>query len=216
MSYIIIILSIIIMECILSIDNAVVLANMVKHLPKEQQKKALKYWIFWAYIFRWLLLFASVWILKILWFKLIWWLYLIYIWIKSFEKEEQEENISKKINKWFWMTVISVEIMDIIFSLDNIIWVVAFTSNIWIIITWVFIWILAMRFIAGYFIKIITKYPYLEISANIVIIILWFKLILSYLYPLLFETHIINIITSVITILLFIVPYFFIKEKWKF
>lgn len=211
MDFILIVLSILSIEIILSIDNAVILWSLVKHLPKEQQKKALKYWIFWAYFFRWLLLLVSVWILKILWFKLIWWIYLIYIWVKSLIKKEQEE-VNKKIWKWFWMTVLIVEIMDIVFSLDNIIWVVAFTSNMYAIIAWVFIWILAMRFIASYFIKLIHEYPYLEISANTVIIILWLKLTLSYFYPVFFEWHIVSVITSIITILLFTIPYFLIKK----
>lgn len=49
---IIIILTLIIMEGVLSIDNAAVLATMVKHLPEAQRTKALQYGIFGAYAFR--------------------------------------------------------------------------------------------------------------------------------------------------------------------
>lgn len=44
--------SLILLEGLLSADNALVLAVMVKHLPKEQQKKALFYGILGAYLFR--------------------------------------------------------------------------------------------------------------------------------------------------------------------
>lgn len=40
---IIIILTLIVMEGVLSIDNAAVLATMVRHLPEEQRVKALRY-----------------------------------------------------------------------------------------------------------------------------------------------------------------------------
>jgi len=43
MNNIIIVINIILLEAILSIDNASVLATMVKHLKKEEQSKALKY-----------------------------------------------------------------------------------------------------------------------------------------------------------------------------
>jgi predicted tellurium resistance membrane protein TerC len=49
---ILIILNLIIIESLLSVDNAAVLATMVMDLPKEQREKALKYGIIGAYVFR--------------------------------------------------------------------------------------------------------------------------------------------------------------------
>ena len=40
------------LEGILAADNAVVMAVMVKHLPSEQQKKALFYGLLGAFVFR--------------------------------------------------------------------------------------------------------------------------------------------------------------------
>jgi predicted tellurium resistance membrane protein TerC len=45
MTEVLIFLNIMILEIVLSIDNAAVLAAMVKELPKNQQKKALTYGI---------------------------------------------------------------------------------------------------------------------------------------------------------------------------
>ena len=44
--------TLVVLEGLLSADNAIVLAVMVKHLPKNQRKKALFYGIFGAYFFR--------------------------------------------------------------------------------------------------------------------------------------------------------------------
>lgn len=51
-----------------------------------------------------------------------------------------------------------VEIMDLAFSLDNVFAAVAFTPNILLICIGVFIGILAMRFVAQRFIKLMEKY----------------------------------------------------------
>ena len=57
---VLLIFTVILLEVILSIDNAAVLATMVKNLPPETQKKALSYGIIGAYVFRGLaLVFAS-------------------------------------------------------------------------------------------------------------------------------------------------------------
>lgn len=213
--WVFIISSVVILEVILSVDNAVVLATMVKHLPKEKRDKALKYWIFWAYFFRWLLLLLASWLITIMWFKLIGWLYLLYIGIKSFLPKKEDASAAKSIARWFWATVAMVEVMDIVFSLDNILGVVALTDNMWLLIIWVFVGILAMRFVAWKFVVLMEKYPYLEISANIVILILGFKLVGSYFLPELFELPIISSTTPITTTLLFVVPYFYKKYTWK-
>src|SRR5689334_25351224 len=44
--------TLVILEGLLSADNALVLAVMVKHLPPEKRKKALFYGLLGAYIFR--------------------------------------------------------------------------------------------------------------------------------------------------------------------
>ena len=212
----ILVLNIIILEALLSVDNAAVLSLMVKHLPKEEQSKALKYWIIWAYFFRWLCLVLVTWLLKFTFLKLVWWLYLMYLTCDFFNKKEEHQDI--KDNKWmsFWKTVAMVEVIDLTFSLDNIFAVVAMTSNIYLIITWVFIWILAMRFIANYFITLIEKFPELEKAAFIVIGFLWLKLCLSYLVTLtwsielieIINWHISDFISSIITIIIFLFPIF--------
>ena len=47
-----IILSLILLEGLLSVDNALAIAAMASHLPEKQQKLALKLGIIGAYVFR--------------------------------------------------------------------------------------------------------------------------------------------------------------------
>lgn len=221
--------NLIIIESLLSVDNAAVLATIVMDLPKGQRGKALKFGIWGAYLFRGLAMTFAAILVKIWWLKPLggfYLLYLVYDWYrgKQESKEEEEEVVDKNSN-WlykmtvgsignFWATVFIVEIMDMAFSIDNVFAAIAFTPNIILVCTGVFIGIFAMRFIAQWFVKLIEKYPFLETAAFIVIGILGVKLVLSlfeHFYPdhsfsILLASHAANIAISVLTVFVFFVP----------
>ncbi len=189
----IIVLNLILIESLLSVDNAAVLATMVLDLPPEKRKLALRYGILGAYVFRGLCLIFASWLIKIWWLKPLGGFYLIYLAVDYFRKKAtpaDDDDLLVKEEKWFykltnglvgsfWATVIAVEIMDLAFSLDNVFAAVAFTDNIWLICIGVFIGILAMRFVAQWFVQLLERYPFLETSAFIVIGILGVKLFLA-------------------------------------
>ena len=220
--------NLIIIESLLSVDNAAVLATMVMDLPKEQRNKALKYGIFGAYFFRGLaMIFAAV-LIKIWWLKPIGGLYLLYLvydWYKGKQTQAEEDDFIDKKSNWlykltvswmgnFWATVCLVELMDMAFSIDNVFAAVAFTPNIILVCTGVFIGILTMRFIAQWFVKLMEKYQFLETCAFIVIAILGLKLLLSlfeHFYPesgfsKFLSSHAADIGISLLTVSIFFVP----------
>ena len=61
--------------------------------------------------------------------------------------------------------------MDLMFSIDNVLAAAAFTNVVWLVIVGVFIGILAMRFLAGVFVDLMAKYPFLETSAYLVLLL---------------------------------------------
>ena len=220
--------NLIIIESLLSVDNAAVLATMVMDLPEEQRDKALKYGIWGAYIFRGLaMIFASV-LIKIWWLKPLGGLYLLYLvfdYWKSKQTESTEDDLLDKNSNWlyrvtvgslgnFWATVCLVELMDMAFSIDNVFAAVAFTPNIILVCIGVFIGILAMRFIAQWFVKLMEKYSFLETAAFVVIAILGIKLTLSifeHFYPNsgfshFLLSHTVDIGISILTVSIFFVP----------
>lgn len=188
-----VICNLLIIESLLSVDNAAVLATMVMDLPKDQRGKALKYGIWGAYIFRGLAMIFAAFLIKIWWLKPIGGLYLLYLvydWYKGKQTETVEDDFFDKKSNWlykvtvgslgtFWATVCLVELMDMAFSIDNVFAVVAFTPNIILICIGVFIGIFAMRFIAQWFVKLMEKYTFLETCAFVVIGILGLKLVFS-------------------------------------
>ena len=149
----IIIGNLIIIESLLSVDNAAVLATMVMDLPKEQREKALKYGIFGAFFFRGLAMIFAAFLIKIWWLKPLGGLYLLYLvydWWKGKQTETKEDDFVDKQGNWlykltigslgnFWATVCLVELMDMAFSIDNVFAAVAFTPNIILICIGVFI-----------------------------------------------------------------------------
>lgn len=228
----IIIVNLFILESLLSVDNAAVLAVMVKDLPDRQKNKALRYGLLGAYVFRGACLFAASWLVKILWLKILGGAYLLYLVYGHFKPGVQtlEEETSAKDNKIFkffqrlglnrlWATVILVEVMDLAFSIDNIFAAVALSSTFWVIMVGVAFGILAMRFVAGWFVTLITKHPSLETSAFIVIALLGIKLMASgatdYLGGLTFmQHHTFDLIFSGAMMLIFFIPLLF-KNKTK-
>jgi YkoY family integral membrane protein len=198
-----VILNLILIESLLSVDNAAVLATMVMDLPEHQRPKALKWGIIGAYVFRGLaLLFASL-LIKIWWLKVLGGLYLLYLCFNYFYTEstpdEKDDLINKKENflykrtfglmGQFWATVAMVEVMDLAFSIDNVFAAAALTDNMFLICTGVFIGILAMRFVAQSFVNLMQKYPFLETAAFIVIGILGLKLSLALYTHFFKDTH---------------------------
>ena len=69
--YVIVLLSLVLLEGLLSADNAIVLAVMVRHLPLKEQKHALMYGLAGALIFRIIAIFlitvlAQYWEIQVL------------------------------------------------------------------------------------------------------------------------------------------------------
>ena len=73
-----IVLNLIVIESLLSVDNAAVLATMVLDLPPHQRKKALRYGIIGAYVLRGVCLFLAAWLVSVWWLKPLGGLYPVY------------------------------------------------------------------------------------------------------------------------------------------
>lgn len=186
--------TLVVMEGLLSADNALVLAVMVKHLPHKQRKKALFYGLLGAYFFRFLAIGIGVYLIQIIWVKMLGAAYLAWLAYDHFfhkhKKEGEEVEISKKgilmrLFGPFWGTVISVELMDIAFSVDSILAAFGVSQQVWILFIGGILGVLMMRGVAGVFLRLIMKIPELESAAFILIAVISIKMFLS-----IYEIHI--------------------------
>src|SRR5690625_5253806 len=116
------------LEGLLAADNALVLAIMVKHLPKKQRKKALLYVLVGAFVLRFGSLFIISFLVDVWQVQAIGAVYLLYISIKHLMGKAMNNDKTKQpktSGSGFWMTVFKVEIADLAFAVDSILAAVA-------------------------------------------------------------------------------------------
>jgi YkoY family integral membrane protein len=172
----------VLIEGLLSFDNSIALAALVKKKLKnpKEQKKALLYGIWEAYFFRILVVFCGVWLMSFWQIKLVAGLYLIQLSIRElWPKQKKEKDLTGfsilsslfgfQCMTPFWATVVSIEIMDIAFSIDSIGVALAISNIKWVLITGAILGILTMRLAANIFIDLIDKYPILEKTAFLLV-----------------------------------------------
>jgi YkoY family integral membrane protein len=152
---------------------------MVSVLPESQQKKALKYGIWGALLFRIVAVFLAAFLIKVWWFKILGGAYLLYVAANGFFSHRDGHRASPNHRLGFWWVVLKVELMDMAFSIDSILVAVAMTGKMWLIIVGGILGIVTMRFAAGAFIGILKKYPGLQGMAYVLVAIIGMKLIVS-------------------------------------
>lgn len=202
----IIVLQLIFLEGILSIDNAAVIGALVAPLPDDkhvewpkslqrfgewlhpvlgnQRLAALRVGLLGAYVGRGAMLFMTSFLIHNSWIKLIGALYLIHLAFDNLEDmtggggEEDGEFQPVKMQS-FWATVLTVETMDLIFSIDNVVAAVSLSDKIWVVMVGVGIGILTMRFAAGVFSYAVTREPILKQAAYVLVLNIGVELILD-------------------------------------
>lgn len=155
----------ILLEGLLSADNALVLAIMVKHLPEKLQKKALLYGLGGAFVFRFLAIIFATFILNLWWLQLIGAAYLLWLPIKHFLNKAGEHSANPIKQRGFWQTVIAVELTDIAFAVDSVLAAVGTVNakdKVWVVYLGAILGIILLRFAAGVFIGVLRKFPDLE------------------------------------------------------
>jgi YkoY family integral membrane protein len=177
----------VLLEGLLSVDNALVLALLVMGLPKGQQKQALRYGIAGAFVFRVLATLFAAYMISVGWVKLIGGAYLLYLSYKHFFAggDPTEQRRVPAARPWlgmtaFWATVVKVELTDIVFAIDSILVAVAMSPKIWVVITGGLLGIAAMRMVTGQLVRIVERYPALVDGAFIIIAWVGIKLVVEW------------------------------------
>ena len=167
-----VILSLIIIEGLLSVDNALAIAAMASHLPEKQKQQALRWGIIGAYGFRGLAMAFAAEIAGSIWLKICGASYLIYLMCEHFTSSDpnhKEASDKSEHPRGFLATIVAIEFMDLSLSVDNVVAAVAMSPKLWVVCTGVFIAILALRFVAGACIRLIEVFPILEHAAFLLI-----------------------------------------------
>ncbi|MFY3790385.1 TerC family protein [Ureibacillus sp. MALMAid1270] len=178
-----VLLVLIVLEGLLSADNALVLAVMAKGLPKELQKKALDIGLALAFVFRIGAIFVISLLFGVWQVQAIGAAYLLFIAIKHFMKKDHEEVEVKQ--KSFKATVAQIALADIAFAVDSILAAVALvialpattfghiggidTAQFILIVLGALAGLIVIRFASALFIRLLTDRPALESAAMLIV-----------------------------------------------
>jgi YkoY family integral membrane protein len=211
----------VVLEGLLSADNALVLAILVLGLPKHQQRKALRYGIVGAFFFRIVAILLAVHLIQVAFVKLIGAGYLLWLAYSHFfgRAEGEDRRAIKPATGWmgltpFWATVAKVELTDIVFAVDSILVAVAMSPKTWVIITGGVLGIIAMRMVIGQLLRVVRRYPALVDAAFIIIAWVAIKLLVEFLSGAGYiEFHISKWVSFGLIIVIFSVAYFYARKK---
>ncbi len=152
---------IIMIDLLLSGDNAVVIALACRNLPLDQRKKGIFYGVIGAIVLRVMLTFFAVNLLSLPYLKLVGALLLIWIGIKLILPEEEEHSEGNvKADTHLWGAVKTIIIADFVMSLDNVLGVAAAAhGNAWLLIFGLLVSIPLIAWSSQLVLKLIDRFP---------------------------------------------------------
>jgi YkoY family integral membrane protein len=180
------VLLLVLLEGLLSADNALVLAVIVMPLPPDEQRKALRYGLIGAFVLRIIATIFAAYLAKFVWVWLIGGAYLLYLPIKHFTHKEAHHDAhgdTVAVTKTFlglslfWTIVVRADLIDLVFAVDSILAAVGLTKVLWVIITGGLLGIVMMRVLTMQVVALVERWPKLIDGAYIIIAWVGIKLI---------------------------------------
>ena len=180
----------IILEILLSADNAIALASLTKSLKNsEDRTRALNIGITISLILRIFLILLSAFLLKYLIIRILAGVYLIYLFFSNVilkgrnYSDEAIKNDYSNFNKINFIKVVALlSVTDLAFSIDSITTAVAISDQYILVVTGAVIGVIALRFTSEIFLRLIEYFTRLEMAGYIAILIIGSKLILNTIF----------------------------------
>lgn len=167
-----VVLALILIEGLLSVDNALAIAAMASHLDEKQRKTAMNIGYIGAYGFRIVALLTASIIMDNHWLMLVGALYLVWLMCAHFAEQEEgeEEGTVKAAQHSFAKTIAMIAFLDLSLSFDNVVAAVAFARDSKVLVyVGVTLGIITLRLVAGYCIKLLARQPWLEHTAFLLV-----------------------------------------------
>lgn len=194
-------ITLVLMEIVLGIDNIIFIAILCGFLPKkEDQKRARTIGLTLALAIRVLLLFTISWIIKlvnplffiqdfgvtgrdlILFSGGVFLIYKTLVEIYHKVKGDGMEHGPKARTLTVGQAILQITIIDIVFSFDSILTAVGLSRDIAIMVTAVVISMIVMLMFAPYVSDFINKYPSLKVLALVFLVAIGFLLVIESLH----------------------------------
>jgi YkoY family integral membrane protein len=190
----------VLLEGVLSIDNALILGVLAGRVPRQLANKALAYGLAGALVFRLLAVGLAAYLLRFSALKPIGALYLVYLVIRRFffkpsrPRRQVGGAAPEDSPAAFWKSVLVIELTDLSFAVDNVLAAVALVGppprssppgslhpKLWVIFTGGMLGVVLTRFAAAACIGLIRRFPRLDACAYWVVLLVACKLGLEWL-----------------------------------
>lgn len=182
-----VLLILVVLEAVLSADNAIALAAIAQNLPDpDLQRRALNIGLVGAYILRLVLIVTATWVIQFWQFELIGAFYLLWLVYDYFSSndEDQEASANNSLNfSSLWQIVPTIAMTDLAFSLDSVTTAIAVAEDTWLIIAGGTIGVITLRFLAELFIRWLEEYTYLEDAGFITVGFVGLRLLFKVVMP---------------------------------
>jgi len=181
----------VVLELVLSADNAVALAAIARSGQQpEQERLALNIGIGLALVLRMALIVVAQWVLQNAWIQLLAAVYLLWLFVDHLRSEQDDPQAESAEGQGggarsLLKTVVLLAFTDLAFSIDSVAAAVAVSDQILLIGTGAIIGIIALRFTSGLFIRWLDIYPRLETAGFLAVAFVALRLIVHVVWPLL-------------------------------
>ena len=173
------------LEAVLSADNAIALAAIAQGLEDSKlQRRALNLGLVVAYVLRMSLILTATWVIKFWQFNLLGAVYLLWLVFQYFTSRESDgnEHHGPQFDS-LWQAIPMIALTDLAFSLDSVTTAIAVSQETWLVVTGATIGIIALRFMAGWFILWLDQYVHLEDAGYFTVALVGLRLLLRVINP---------------------------------
>lgn len=173
------------LEAVLSADNAIALAALTQGLQDPKlQRRALNIGLVLAYVLRMTLILTATWVVQYWQVELAGALYLLWLVWQYFSSPADDENSHHGPRfTSLWQAIPMIGVTDLAFSLDSVTTAIAVSQETWLILVGATIGIVALRFMAGLFMRWLDEFSHLEDAGYITVALVGLKLLVKVVYP---------------------------------
>ncbi|MFN6209161.1 MAG: TerC family protein [Microcystis sp.] len=177
-------LTLAVLETILSADNALALAALVRELPDpRQERQALNWGLAGAFVLRVAMLVSASWTVKF------WQVEVLGAIYKHFGQkfrniETEDQNFAPNLGiESLGSVIVLIAFTDLAFSLDSMTTAIALADRFWILLTGGILGMLALRFLTGLFVRWLAEFVYLQDAAYLTVLAVGGRLLLKACQP---------------------------------
>jgi YkoY family integral membrane protein len=167
------------LEAVLSADNAIALAAIAQGLSDQKlQNRALNFGLVVAFVLRMGLILTASWVVKFWQFELLGSAYLLWLVFQHFTSavDDDKEHHGPRFTS-LWQAIPVIAFTDLAFSLDSVTTAIAISQEIWLVLLGGAIGIIALRFMAGLFIRWLGEYVHLEDAGYLTVALVGLRLL---------------------------------------